>query len=274
MWRLKLSNMVKKQKEASLTVEASLGLPVFVFAVMFFLYFFQFLYLMDSVQSGITETGKFLSRYEGVMGKSELSEVTKQFLVRQKFYEYLDKENICTECITGGIYGITVTLSESVENKSEIEITAIYQIRFPIPFFGEKKSLVMQKVKTRAFVGQVMKCYQEQEENGNREEAKEKEMVYVAENGSVYHLSENCSHLKLSISIISARQIEDARNQSGSRYKACEKCVGGNKAEEVVYIAKDGERYHNLLSCSGLKRTIYFVPYSEVEGKRKCSRCY
>ena len=38
---------MQKQKKASLTVEASLVLPMFIFAVLFFLYFFQFLYLQD-----------------------------------------------------------------------------------------------------------------------------------------------------------------------------------------------------------------------------------
>ena len=76
-----------KQKEASLTVEASLVLPVFVFSVLFFLYFFQFLYLQDSVQSAMTEAGKFLSRYEKAGEESEVSWGMKQLLLKQRFYQ-------------------------------------------------------------------------------------------------------------------------------------------------------------------------------------------
>ena len=264
---------MRKSKEASLTVEASLVLPVFIFAILFFLYFFQFLYLQDSVQSAITEAGKFLSRYEKAGEELELSEGVKQLLLKQRFYEYLDKESINKTCISGGIYGILVSMAEGNNTDSEIEITARYQIRFPVPFFGEKKSLVVQRVKTRGFVGlPVKKTLGSGGEEGSSSDELQKH-VYVTESGTVYHLSENCTHLKLSISAISSGQIKSARNENGGRYKACEKCVENNLAEETVYIAKEGDRYHNSLGCSGLKRSVHTVLYSEVSGKRKCSRC-
>ncbi len=274
MQQVKMKGRREGRKKASLTVEASLVLPFFVFAVLFFMYFFQFLYLTDTVQSGITETGKFISRYEKIMKEEEIFGGAEQSALKQKFYAYLDKESINEKCIVGGVYGIDIGISEMKENQPVIEITAVYQVQFPIPFFGEKTSLVTQKVKTRAFIGQAMKKDINSDrglENGALEI--EDLYVYVTENGTVYHMNENCSHLKLSISGIDAKQIGTARNDSGGKYKPCEKCIKNSEAEAEVYIAKDGECYHNSLSCSGLKRTIYAVCYSEVIGKRKCSRC-
>ena len=267
-----LKQDMHRQKAASLTVEASLVLPFFVFAVLFFLYFFQFLYLQDSVQTAITEAGKFLSRYEKVSEELKLSEGVKELLLKQRFYEYLDKETINKTCITGGIYGIFVSMEEENPD-SEIKITARYQIGFPIPFFGEKKSLVIQKVKTRAFVGLPIKKTLGRVDRDEHESDELQEQVYVTENGTVYHLSESCTHLKLSISAITSGQIKYARNENGGRYKACEKCVGNRQAEGTVYIAREGDRYHNSLGCSGLKRMVYTVLYTEVLGKRRCSRC-
>ena len=273
MERINIASVMQKQKKASLTVEASLVVPVFIFAVMFFLYFFQFLNVMDAVQNSMTEAGKFISRYEPVAEEAELSNVLKTILIKQRFHAYLDENSINTKCILGGIYGIVVTMNGETEDSDDIEITAVYSLKFPIPFFGEKISLVTQKVKTRAFVGEDMKKNRGQRAEENTGLEMDDWLVYVTEHGTVYHMNENCTHLKLNISEITSGQIQSARNDNGGKYKACEKCVGKKPAEDSVYIAKDGDRYHNSLSCSGLKRSVNAVYYSEVIGKRKCSRC-
>ena len=261
--------MMKKTEEGSMTVEAALVLPIFLFAVLFFLYFFQFLFLQESVQSGITEAGRFLSRYEALMEKSQTLEVAKEIILKQRFLEYLNTESINMNCVVGGMTGIWVTLS--CEEEDIIDITAVYRVRFPIPFFGEKTSLIKQRVRTRAFVGKELRSHRG-EGNQDLTGADEERIVYVAENGTVYHESENCTHLKLSISGIYKNQLETVRNADGGKYTACEKCIKG-RLEDVLYIAREGDKYHSILSCSGLKRTYYTVRYSEVNGLQKCSRC-
>ncbi len=100
----------------------------------------------------------------------------------------------------------------------------------------------------------------------------EEEYVYITESGVVYHRSRACSHLKIKISVIDARDINNARNDYGHRYLPCEKCASGNSTG-LVFITDKGDRYHNSAGCSGLKRTIITVPLSEVGGRGPCSLC-
>lgn len=260
------------EREASLTAEAALVLPMFLFGILFFLYFFQILYLQDSIQSSMTEAGKFISRYGKLTEEEETSDLAYRLLLRQRFFEYLDEETINKSCIVGGTAGISFLPSEIFKEDAEINIVAVYQIRFPIPFFGEKIMEIKQQVKTRAFVGKPMKNAKETAD-GNQKGEDEDFLVYITENASVYHKNENCTHLRLSIMEIEKSQLKTIRNENGGKYKACEKCIRGAEAEENVYVAKEGDRYHVSLSCSGLKRTVYTVEYSMVKDKRKCSRC-
>lgn len=259
-------------EEASLTVEAALVLPVFLFGILFFLYFFQVLFLQDSIQSGITEAGKFISRYQYLLQEEEVSALTKQLILRQRFFEYLDEESINVSCIVGGINGISLGESKIMEKNDEIEITACYVVQFPVPFFGEKRSLIWQKVHTRAFTGKEMKKEQGRHLN-ETEQLQDDTLVYITENGAVYHRNEECTHLRLSITAIEKGELVSARNEGGGKYKSCEKCVKREIEKNEYYITREGDKYHLSLSCSGLKRTVYSVYYSEVKNKQKCSRC-
>ncbi len=67
--------------------------------------------------------------------------------------------------------------------------------------------------------------------------------------------------------------MEEERNEDGGKYYACELCDGDATSNGVIYITESGSAYHSDLGCSGLTRTIYAVPLSEVIGKGVCSRC-
>lgn len=97
--------------------------------------------------------------------------------------------------------------------------------------------------------------------------------VYITETGSVYHTSSECTHLNLSIRAVSQGEIGHLRNQNKGRYHACEKCVGNSQRADTVYITNEGDRFHNSVNCSGLKRTVKMVDIDDVSNMKECSRC-
>ena len=97
------------------------------------------------------------------------------------------------------------------------------------------------------------------------------EYVYITETGTVYHRERNCTHLTLSIELAGKDEVEQLRNESGAKYYPCEKCGGDGSG--LVYLTREGNRYHNTIECSGLKRTVRCIPLSEAGGRPPCSRC-
>lgn len=95
--------------------------------------------------------------------------------------------------------------------------------------------------------------------------------VYITPEGSVYHLYSDCTHLKLSIQMVTLRKARFAKNEYGERYRKCELC--DEPFGTLVYITSEGNRYHSERSCSGLKRTVRQVALSGVEGRNCCLRC-
>lgn len=97
-------------------------------------------------------------------------------------------------------------------------------------------------------------------------------MVYITKTGIVYHLNRNCAYLNPSVETVSVSDVDNRRNQSGGKYHSCEIC-DGDRTKGQVYITSQGSSYHSQIQCLGLKRTIYTIPLSEVQGRGACSKC-
>lgn len=98
-------------------------------------------------------------------------------------------------------------------------------------------------------------------------------MVYVTESGSVYHKNAGCRYLNVSINQVSGADVGHLRNNSGEKYSPCETCSRHQKPAGTVYVTSSGNRYHNVGSCSGLKRTVKLVKQSEAGEMHACSKC-
>ena len=147
-----------------------------------------------------------------------------------------------------------------------VDLTETVRYRIPFLPFGLPDVEFVCRARVHAWVGRL-------EADPAEGSGTAPELVYVTENGSVYHTTSRCTHLSLSIRQLPALLAENARNQQGDRYRACEKCVGDGEKNSLLFVTEQGDCYHNSLECSGLKRSVRLEEASSLEGIPLCSRC-
>lgn len=241
--------------KGSITVEAAMAVPIFFFAVICLIYMFEIMAVKVSVRSGLSYAGKI------VMQESYPLAVITPGSIEEDVVNAIGAERLERSIVVGGSTGIDCSSSSMSLRTGIGKLVAEYQIRIPVPMFYTEGITCRESIRVKAWTGY------EKSFLGTGDD----ETVYITENGLVYHKDYHCTYLDLSIHMVSAENVEDLRNSDGGKYYACWICGGGSSSQ--VYITDSGNKYHGSLSCSGLKRTVYAVPLSEVVGKGACIRC-
>ncbi len=239
----------------SVTLEAALAVPLFFFAVICLLYLMEIMAVQTAVRCGLQEAGKRTAQ-----DTCEVCMINPA-RVEQYVVDSIEAERLDRSIVVGGRNGISCSKSTMSPFTGIGQLSAAYEIRIPVPVFGLPDLPFEETMRIKAWNGYV---------KGGLFAEKD-ETVYVTETGLVYHKDYHCTYLDLSIHAVQMSQVPDLRNEGGGKYHACVHC--GKAAGDVVYITNTGDRYHSSASCSGLKRTVYAVPLSEVVGKGACSRC-
>ena len=250
----------------SATVEAALVLPFFLCALCTVMVIAQFILAETSICHAALQTARTLARQESCFGEkkdpskkdSSLRKLGGILETRVIFSGYLDKKSADSSVVAGGRAGITLKTETSGDR---VKLRADYIFKAPVPFFRFFFLKHKAEISCRKFVGFA--------EHASEGETGDKDTVYVAEYGKVYHTSLSCSHLTIHITDpAKVRKI-----MKTSRYRACEKCIRGGNMPSEIYLTKDGDCYHSSLSCSGLKRSVSVKKKSQVTGMRICSEC-
>ena len=241
--------------KGSITLEAAIAIPILFLAVVTLLYLFEIMAIQTAVRSVLQYAGKI------AVQEAYLTKMVQSSSIEQNVVKAIGEERLARSIIEGGSSGIHCDKSQISPRTGIGILRASYDVRIPIPIFRIRPMKYEIRMKIKAWVGY------EKEGFGNERDA----IVYVTETGLVYHKDYHCSHLELSIHMVSSSELSDKRNESGGKYYPCRQCHASGSGN--VYITDTGDNYHASLSCSGLKRTVYAVPVSEVVGKGACSRC-
>ena len=290
--------------KASMTVEAAIVLPLFIFFLAEILYVFDMLRLQSRFIQALHETGTVMSEYafyteyalddvasaagsvtgsdtissalESLLGDESgllgfgISLVLSETYVKSSVEDYLGTEYMDNTCLEGGASSVSYLQSDIMTDSDIIDLVADYMVKPFLPLFGLDSFSMQSRYYGHAWTG--YQIGSETSSSSTDEEEEDGQIVYITPTGSVYHLSEDCTYLKPSIMTISASEVDSARSSDGSKYYPCEVC-NPTKTGTLV-ITTDGNRYHSSASCSAISRTVIEVLLSQVEDTMNaCSKC-
>ena len=242
----------------SLTIEASLVIPLFMFAMFTVLSIINLLRFHLNLEEALHQEARELA----VTAYSRW-DITPDG-IREGVLGRLNEALLEKAPVKGHAEGIDLT-GCGLDNREVIELNAVYEAQLPYDLLNLFDYRFAAKCVMHTYIG-----YEKglSAGFGGRED---EEYVYVTETGTVYHRDRECTYLRLSIRETTKDKVKDLRNSSGHKYYPCREC--GKRAGDTVFITKDGTCYHGSLTCSGLKRTVRCIPLSKVGGRGPCSRC-
>lgn len=240
--------------KGSMAVEAALVLPLFLFYMMTLLYSLE----MVRFQSDMAEALHKVGRSTGIlMQEGFRGDVSENVL------HVLSKNQLPFLCVEGEENGVKIKTDYHMLGKGNLQITASYQIKPFIFWLPVGDIRVEEHCFLHGFTG-----YQK---GMVVAENKQEQYVYITPSGEKYHLSENCTYLRVQLQVLSVEKMESLRNADGEIYRPCETCKP--KDNSVCYYTKWGNRYHGTSDCKALKRAVYLVPLSQAEGRTACKKC-
>jgi len=268
---LKRISACSSGRKASMTIEACLVLPLFLFAFINVMSIIELYRLQGNMSAAMHDTAKQMGVYGyeyralggGNSGATESLGLTYLYAAK-KVKAKLGNDYLDSSPLAGGANAISWLRSSVMQDNDCIDLIAEYAIKPPVAIVGYQKRIFYNRMRTRAWTGY-------DNAKNNTDDIDEEEIVYITPKGIVYHRSRVCSYLRLSITSVDKNFLDTQRNQSGGKYYACEECAAS--CGNTVYITQYGDKYHATLGCGKLKRTILAVPISDIGGRGACSKC-
>lgn len=284
--KVSLPAFLRVRLSAAMTVEAAIVLPLFFFFFVNLGSAIEMMRLHGNLQIALWDTGNRMCVYgyaaetiktdkDGAMDKRgwrhELGDIALTYTyVKSSITDYLGETYLETSPLRYGQNGLQFWESDVIEAYDDItsgdmlDIVMTYQVSAPLdlPFLRPFRM-------SNRYYGRLWTGYELTQASHDHDA---QDVVYVTENGEVYHESRNCTHLKLRIREVSMDEAEAARNANGGRYAECSKCKR-RAFQGTVWIGFEGDSYHYDRECPGLKRTVYTIPRRQAVRYRPCSRC-
>lgn len=257
--RRKKASLSVSAVRASLTLEAALVLPLFLYAGAIFITLFQ---VMD-VHRQVQAVAEHVSENIGQMACLSKHEKDGDILGKAAVYGYAEL-TLHSKLEALPVRNISLLRSSLMEDGETIDLIVDYELSMPFSVLGQRSVRQTNRSFRRAWVGREGKT-------GDGGDGKDM-VVYVGKNSVRYHVSRTCHYLYNDLTAVSMDDVENRRSQDGRRYSPCARC--DNPSAGTVYIMPSGEHYHASPSCSAIHAYVRAVPKSEAEHLGACSYCF
>lgn len=246
------------QNRGSVTVEACLVVPLFLFFMLAIADFIMLLFAEAHIHQCLADAADYTAQYayleKKLLGKAgnQNDSILSTAILTKQFYTYLGEDSDVEKIVQNGKQGILLSIKVNKENEKIFTAKAGYFVNIHIPLFGKYHMKVSNSVKQKAFLGYG------REEKGDT-------YVYVTPNQAVYHMHRTCSHLSVKVKEMNISQKDN--------YIPCSFCGKNKNTGNRIYVSETGNVFHYRRECSGLKRTVNRVKLKEVKSLGPCQRC-
>lgn len=257
----------------SMTVEAAIVVPLFLFFIYGLLCTGQMLLTNAEVSRSLTQTARqtaklyYLSELkkettdvygtdnpvsgDGQVRDSGGGSPAGYGAAKARFMSMVDSGKLSG--VRGGAAGISLAGSRVLNSRDEVELKAGYFYEVPVPLIGNRYIHLRCCAVSKAYTGR---------KGGFGLSGAGGEYVYVTEHGSVYHDDPACTYISISV--------KRAGDPSLAGRRICRHCRGSDGSG---YVTVYGDVIHTNRNCSSINRTVRLIPKGDTGNMRRCSRC-
>lgn len=295
--RTKISSKSKVQENtaafsASMTVEAALVLPLFLFCICNIIFLLDVVRLQSRVTAALQQTGDQICEYawyreyaaggtggngdadterkSGISVPQAAGDILSLAFVSGSVRNHLGTEYMDSTCLRGGSRGMSFLGSSILSGNDIVDIRTDYRTRPFIPVLNGPDFKIRSIYYGHAWTGYEIGSGTGEAEEGRQDPSGDH--VIVAENGVVYHTDPDCIYLNPRVREVDASELDHLRANDGSIYHPCEYCHPSKSGS--VFITPDGDRYHSTRTCSRLTRKTHEETMQEAASHlHACPKC-
>lgn len=242
--------------KGSITIEAAISITLFIGIIYFVMGFIMMINTTFMIQMKMNNIATITAKSKFYVSlANEVVEYSESLKKLKKEIEEM-KNKISYTGFGSQIKNICYKEQNSAD-RGEIDIVLRYALKTPVM---NRFLAIKQRSIVKAWTGKDITVSQN--------------IVYITENGRVYHTTRECSHLVIKINKAIFSKINNLKNVYGEKYDRCFICVKSSlDSGDKIFITEDGNKYHSSLTCSGLTRNVIAVEKSSVGEMPLCSGC-